>query len=212
MGAGIAFAQSAPLPVWKAFKSESKPWRKRPRPRRSGRPLDLRPGFVDVAYTHNFNNPNSDLNQMHIFDTMPMPLCPTWPRLFERPADAGGSLLDRAGFRARLNFGLDSRVTRARSNYQVGPLTTNGFSRALCRVHRAVRKWFEDSIRKMNTLIGYEVINSFENPTFPVLYVRHGPGLHHHRSALYLHVQPVDRGVGVVNGWDNVDDNNAGRR
>jgi hypothetical protein len=26
-------------------------------------------GFVDVAYTQNFNNPASDLNQLHIFDT-----------------------------------------------------------------------------------------------------------------------------------------------
>src|SRR5438046_2512334 len=26
-------------------------------------------GFVDLAYTQNFNNPNSDLNQLHIFDT-----------------------------------------------------------------------------------------------------------------------------------------------
>ncbi|MDH4185551.1 MAG: hypothetical protein OEV08_01020, partial [Nitrospira sp.] len=26
-------------------------------------------GFVDVAYTHNFNNPNTNLNQLHIFDT-----------------------------------------------------------------------------------------------------------------------------------------------
>jgi hypothetical protein len=26
-------------------------------------------GFLDVAYTHNFNSPNTNLNQLHIFDT-----------------------------------------------------------------------------------------------------------------------------------------------
>ncbi|MGQ0811551.1 MAG: outer membrane beta-barrel protein, partial [Nitrospiraceae bacterium] len=78
-------------------------------------------GFVDAAYTQNFNNPASDLNQLHIFDTNANAFMPHLAQIMlERPADAGGSLLDRAGFRARLNFGLDSRVTRARTNYQTG--------------------------------------------------------------------------------------------
>ena len=78
-------------------------------------------GFLDVAYTQNFNNPNSNLNQLHIFDTNANAfMAHLFQLMVERPAEAGGSALDRAGFRARLNFGLDSRVTRARTNYQTG--------------------------------------------------------------------------------------------
>lgn len=78
-------------------------------------------GFLDVAYTQNFNNPNSDLNQAHIFDTNANAFMAHLAQIMlERPADAGGSALDRAGFRARLNFGADARVTRARTNYQTG--------------------------------------------------------------------------------------------
>ena len=47
-------------------------------------------GFVDIAYTHNFNNPASDLNQLHIFDTNANAFMPHLAQLvFERPADAG---------------------------------------------------------------------------------------------------------------------------
>ena len=125
-------------------------------------------GFVDVAYTQNFNNPNSDLNQMHIFDTNANAFMPHLAQLvLERPADAGGSLLDRAGFRARLNFGSDARVTRARSNYQTG--TTNDemdFQELFAEYILPIGNGLKIQAGKINTLIGYEVINSYENANF----------------------------------------------
>ena len=49
-------------------------------------------GFVDVAYTQNFNNPASDLNQLHIFDTNANAFMPHLAQLMlERPADAGAA-------------------------------------------------------------------------------------------------------------------------
>src|SRR3982751_5282419 len=125
-------------------------------------------GFVDVAYTQNFNNPASDLNQLHIFDTNANSFMPHLAQLLlERPADAGGSLLDRAGFRARLNFGLDSRVTRARTNFQTG--TTNDeldFQEMYAQYILPIGNGLDVKVGKINTLIGYEVINSWENPNF----------------------------------------------
>ncbi len=55
-------------------------------------------GFVDVAYTQNFNNPASDLNQLHIFDTNANAFMPHLAQLMlERPADAsGGPWIGRA--------------------------------------------------------------------------------------------------------------------
>jgi hypothetical protein len=172
-------------------------------------------GFVDVAYTHNFNNPASDLNQLHIFDTNANAFMPHLAQLLlERPADAGGSLLDRAGFRARLNFGLDSRVTRARTNFQTG--TTNNeldFQEMYAQYILPIGNGLDVKVGKMNTLIGYEVISSWENPNFSRSFM-FGLGQAFTTTGIRLSYQfnPVVLAtVGVVNGWDNVDDNNRGK-
>ncbi len=77
-------------------------------------------GAVEASYTQNFNNPSTNLNQLRIFDTNANSFVPQVAQLvFERQATAG-SALDRVGFRARLNFGAQSRFSRARTNFQPG--------------------------------------------------------------------------------------------
>jgi len=172
-------------------------------------------GFVDVAYTQNFNNPNSDLNQAHIFDTNANAFMPHLAQIMlERPADAGGGLIDRAGFRARLNFGLDSRVTRARSNYQTG--TTNDevdFQELYAEYILPIGNGLKIQAGKINTLIGYEVINSYENANFSRSFM-FGTGQAFTTTGIrftYTFNPIVTASFGVVNGWDNVDDNNRGK-
>jgi len=172
-------------------------------------------GFVDVAYTQNFNNPNSDLNQAHIFDTDANSFMPHLAQIMlERPADAGGSLMERAGFRARLNFGLDSRVTRARTNYQTG--TSNDeldFQELYAEYILPVGNGLKVQFGKINTLIGYEVINSWENVNFSRSFM-FGTGQAFTTTGLrftYTFSPLVTASFGVVNGWDNVDDNNRGK-
>ena len=172
-------------------------------------------GFVDIAYTHNFNNPASNLNQLHIFDTNANAFMPHLAQLvIERPADAGGSALDRAGFRARLNFGLDSRVTRARTNFQAG--TSNDeldFQELYAQYIAPVGNGLDIKFGKINTLIGYEVINSYENPNFSRSFM-FGLGQAFTTTGLrlsYTFNPVVLASVGLVNGWDNVDDNNRGK-
>ena len=78
-------------------------------------------GAVEASYTQNFNNPNTNLNQLRIFDTQANSFVANMVQLmFERPANAAGTGMDRVGFRARLNFGLDARFSRARTNLQPG--------------------------------------------------------------------------------------------
>lgn len=172
-------------------------------------------GFVDVAYTQNFNNPNSDLNQMHIFDTDANGFMPHLAQIVvERPADAGGSFLDRAGFRARLNFGLDSRVTRARSNYQSG--TSNDeldFQELYAEYIVPLGNGLKIQFGKINTLIGYEVINSYENVNFSRSFM-FGTSQAFTTTGVrftYTFSPLITTSFGVVNGWDNVDDNNRGK-
>lgn len=172
-------------------------------------------GFVDLAYTQNFNNPNSDLNQGHIFDTDANSFMPHLAQLMlERPADAGGSAVERAGFRARLNFGADARVTRARTNYQTG--TSNDeidLQEVYAEYILPVGNGLKVQFGKINTLIGYEVINSFENVNFSRSFM-FGTGQAFTTTGVrftYTFNPLVTASFGVVNGWDNIDDNNRGK-
>lgn len=172
-------------------------------------------GFLDVAYTQNFNNPNTNLNQLHIFDTDANGFMPHLAQLMlERPADAGGSGMERAGFRARLNVGLDARVTRARTNFQPG--TSNNeldFQELFAEYIVPVGNGLKIQAGKINTLIGYEVINSFENPNFSRSFM-FGLGQAFTTTGVrftYTFNPIVTASIGVINGWDNVDDNNKSK-
>ena len=172
-------------------------------------------GFLDVAYTQNFNNPNTNLNQLHIFDTNANSFMPHLAQLmFERPADGGGSELDRFGFRARLNFGMDARVTRARTNFAPG--TSNNeldFQEVYGEYIVPVGNGLKIQAGKINTLIGYEVINSFENPNFSRSFM-FGLGQAFTTTGVrmtYTFNPIVTASIGVINGWDNVVDNNRGK-
>ena len=172
-------------------------------------------GFLDVAYTQNFNNPNTNLNQLHIFDTNANAFMPHLAQLMlERPADAGGSGMDRSGFRTRLNFGTDARVTRARTNFQPG--TSNNeldFQELYAEYIVPVGNGLKIQAGKINTLIGYEVINSFENPNFSRSFM-FGLGQAFTTTGVrltYTFNPIVTASMGVINGWDNVDDNNKSK-
>jgi hypothetical protein len=172
-------------------------------------------GGVNISYTQNFNNPASNLNQLRIFDTNADAFMPNLAQIiFEKPADAGGSLLDRAGFRARMNFGLDARVTKARTNFKPG--TSNDevdlqelYAEYILPVGNGLKVQFG----RINTLIGYEVIQSWDNPNFSRSFM-FGLGQAFTTTGVRLtyQVNPmVLASVGVVNGWDNVDDNNRSK-
>ncbi len=172
-------------------------------------------GGVDIAYTQNFNNPNSNLNQLRIFDTDANGFMPHLVQvLLERPAEAGGGALDRAGFRARLNFGLDARVTKARTNPLPGVSNSEfDYQELYIQYIAPVGNGLDVKFGKINTLIGYEVIQSWENPNFSRSFM-FGLGQAFTTTGLRVTYQfnpVVLASVGVINGWDNVDDNNRGK-
>ena len=117
-------------------------------------------GTVLASYTQNFANPYNNTNQLRIFDTAANSFMANMVQLvFERPANASGSGMDRVGFRARLNFGTDARFSRARTNFQQVMTIPNWICGDVRGVHRPDRQRPEDT-GKINTLIGYEVINA----------------------------------------------------
>ena len=171
-------------------------------------------GAVEAQYVQNFNNPNTNLNQLRIFDTQANSFVPQVAQLMvERPASAG-SATDRIGFRARLNFGPQSRFSRARTNYQPGADSTELDIHELYAEYIApIGNGLKIQAGKINTLIGLEVINSWENPnisrsfTFGLSQAFTETGV----RFTYPITSWATAQVGLINGWDNIEDNNRGK-
>ncbi len=171
-------------------------------------------GAAEASYTQNFNNPSTNLNSLRIFDTQANSFVPQVAQfMVERPA-AAGSALDRVGFRARVNYGPQSRFSRARTNYQPGTDNTE------LDVHELYGEYIvpignglKIQFGKINTLIGLEVINSWENPnfsrswTFGLAQAFTETGI----RFTYPITSWATAAVGLVNGWDNIEDNNRGK-
>jgi hypothetical protein len=171
-------------------------------------------GAVEASYTQNFNNPGTNLNQLRIFDTQANSFVPQVAQLVvEKPAMAG-TAMDRVGFRARLNFGAQSRFSRARTNYQPG--TDNSeldFQEIYGEYLAPVGAGLKIQAGKINTLIGYEGINSWDNPNMSRTFMF---GLSQAFTTTGLRITyPIASfgsvALGVINGWDNIEDNNRGK-
>ena len=172
-------------------------------------------GAVDTTYTQNFNNPATNLNQLRIFDTQANSFVPQVAQfMVERPAVASGSAMDRVGFRARVNFGAQSRFSRARTNYQPGADNTELDVHELYGEYIApIGNGLKIQAGKINTLIGYETINSWENPsisrswTFGLSQAFTTTGI----RFTYPFASWATATIGLINGWDNIEDNNRGK-
>ena len=172
-------------------------------------------GAVEASYTQNFNNPNTNVNSLRIFDTQANSFVPQVAQIvFERAAVASGSAVDRVGFRARLNFGAQSRFSRARTNFQPG--TDNNeldFQELYGEYIAPVGNGLKIQAGKINTLIGYEGINSWENPNFSRTFMF---GLSQAFTTTgirftYPFASWATASIGLINGWDNIEDNNRGK-
>ena len=172
-------------------------------------------GTALVSYQQNFNNPQTNNTQLRSFDTDANSFMANLAQImFERPANASGTGMDRAGFRARINFGADARYSRARTDVQPGAQNTELDVQELYGEYIApVGNGLKIQVGKINTLIGYEVINAWENPNFS-------------RSFMFGFAQAftttgvrftypfsswATATIGLINGWDNIDDNNRGK-
>src|SRR4029077_14738064 len=172
-------------------------------------------GTVLVSYTQNFNNPYNNINQLRIFDTAANSFMANLTQLvFERPANASGSGMDRVGFRARLNFGTDARFSRARTNFQPGNDNTELDMQEMYGEYIApIGNGLRIQAGKINTLIGYEVINAWENPNFSRT-MMFGLSQAFTTTGIrftYPFAKWATASIGLVNGWDNIEDNNRGK-
>ena len=172
-------------------------------------------GTALVSYQQNFNNPQTNNTQLRSFDTDANSFMANLAQImFERPANADGTGMDRVGFRARINFGADARYSRARTDVQPGAENTELDVQELYGEYIApVGNGLKIQAGKINTLIGYEVINAWENPNFSRTFM-FGFGQAFTTTGVrftYPFNDMVTATIGLINGWDNIDDNNRGK-
>ena len=116
-------------------------------------------GYVETSYTQNFNNPSTGVNNNRSFDGDANSFRPNMAQLvLEKTANPGGALTDRAGFRLKLNFGEDAKFTGGTGSDDFD------FQEAYIQYMPTDNLTFQAG--RMNTLIGYEVIESPLNPNF----------------------------------------------
>ena len=116
-------------------------------------------GFVETSYTHNFSNPSQGVNNNRSFDGEANSFRPNLAQLvLEKAASSSGALTDRAGFRLKLNFGEDAKFTGGTGGDDFD------FQEAYIQYMPVENLTFQAG--RMNTLIGYEVIESPLNPNF----------------------------------------------
>ena len=119
-------------------------------------------GYVSASYTHNFNNPNSQINALRIFDGDANSFRPNMAQVvLERVGKITDDFKDRAGFRIKLNFGEDAKFTGGNTGAD-----EVDFQEAYAQYIVPIGNGLDIRIGRMNTLIGYEVIESPFNPNF----------------------------------------------
>lgn len=121
-------------------------------------------GYVSASYTQNFNNPKNsgaNANHLRIFDGDSNSFRPNMAQLvFEKEGKTGGTAVDRAGFRIKLDFGEDAQFTGGRTgdDFDVQEMYAQYVA--------PVGNGLDIRIGRMNTLVGYEVIESPLNVNF----------------------------------------------
>jgi hypothetical protein len=119
-------------------------------------------GYLEGSYTQNFNNPSNGINQLRIFDVNANEFRPNVAKfVLDREADANGTGWDRAGFHVKFNAGKDSKFI---GGANLDPYTD--FQEFYVQYVLPVGKGLDIKAGRINTLIGFEGLESPENPNY----------------------------------------------
>lgn len=174
-------------------------------------------GFVDASYIFNFNtpvSPNSRTNNLRVFDTDANGFMLNMAEInFEKTV----SLESPVGFRIDLDAGQDAKVIHAAGLGQ----SDDAFDlkQAYVQLYVPFRLPYmydlDFKIGKYATMHGAELIESVNNWNFSRSYL-FGYAIPFTHTGIRAHYKPfegspVEGYIGIVNGWDNVVDNNKAK-
>jgi hypothetical protein len=121
-------------------------------------------GYVEASYTQNFNfpkNSGANANQLRIFDGDANSFRPNMAQLvFEKEATNGTDAVERAGFRIKLDFGEDAQFMGGRIGDDID------FQELYVQYVAPIGNGLDMRLGRMNTLVGYEVIESPYNNNY----------------------------------------------
>jgi len=119
-------------------------------------------GYLEGSYTQNFGNPSNSINQLRIFDVNANEFRPNVAKIvLDREANANGTGWDRTGFRIKFNAGKDSKF--------IGGTNLNpyaDFQEIYGQYVAPIGKGLDLKVGRINTLIGYEGLESPNNPNY----------------------------------------------
>jgi len=174
-------------------------------------------GFVDAAYTQNFNNPKNPQNNVdRSFDTQSNSFIFNMAELMLERVSTADSV---AGFRLKLGAGKDAGVLFASENWSGSvtgaPATVTNFDvvEGYVEFLAPLGRGLDFKIGKFATLAGYEVIEAKDdwNYSRSVLFTYAIPLTHTGIRATYSFIDQLSVTAGIVNGWNVVLDNNASK-
>lgn len=174
-------------------------------------------GYLDATYEFNFNQPDSGMNGLRVFDyAQPNGFELHAAQLaFRRASAADGDWGKRAGFGVKLLFGDDAQVI-APYPQNLNPIN----SRSLVDVQEAYAEYLAPigsgldlKLGKFVTSHGAEVIESTANYNVSrsILFGFAIPFTHTGIRAHYDLSPSFGLNAGIMNGWDNVRDDNKGK-
>ena len=166
-------------------------------------------GYVDVAYTQNFQNPSNNTNMNRVFDVDSNSFSMNLAQIvLERKGKTGGTLEDRAGFRIKLDFGQNAEFT---GGYSTGDDVD--FQEVYAQFIAPFGNGIDLRMGRMNSLIGYEVIESPYNANYSRswLFGFGQPFTTTGFRAAYDFTEEVSFAIGVINDFKGsvADDNNT---
>jgi len=161
-------------------------------------------GFIDTTFNWNFNDPQGPReNRLRIFDR---PANTFSLNLVEIALEKQAAELNSAGFRLDLVAGRDVPFFRA-VGFEAGNFD---IEQAYITYKAPLGEGLTVTFGKFVTLLGAEVIEAPDNFNISrsFLFGFAIPFTHTGLLLNYPVTELVDLTVGVVNGWDNIDDNN----
>lgn len=171
-------------------------------------------GFVDTSYTFNTNTPDSKTNSLRVFDTQSNSFM---LNLTELSIEKTVNKESPGGFRVDLAFGNDAEVFGSSG---LGSRSDEfdlwqAYGEFMLPYTFAYLDELDIKAGKMATLLGAEVIESKNNWNFSRSFL-FGYAIPFNHTGVRVRVKPFKEHnfnltAGIVNGWDNVKDNNKAK-
>jgi len=169
-------------------------------------------GYLETSYNYNFNQPQGQLNRGRSFDAQSNSF-----NLNAFQLQATGALGDSSGYTAKMLFGTDASAIK-NPNGTATALT--GTTKDEVDIEEAYA-WYKAPLGsgltitagRFVTLEGIEVIEGKDDYTVSrgLLFGLAEPFTHTGVKANYQFTKQLDLTLGVVNGWDQVEDQNTSK-